>query len=327
MNLSLFIESIPASDWPALAAVGGLFVLVGLALEKGKDAEWFKSARDSRWQNAKAKCGWWLLMVGILLEIIIGSALAWKDEQENKTVANHMAKIDPENLPILNINAFVKIQVKGNVFPDLTQWDSIPLSTNWGSKRATLTFCGNAPNNILSSSIPTMIADDFGIGTGFSDFREHFLNFRMESVSAAMNLPLQSASKSLGAAKFISIDAKFLPPQSEVLDGYAFVVVNNSVWKLFRIYPQKDSRPAFPNKAQAEFLSKISPPKMFEQFVITGTKDAVSSSKLITMEPGKLTSLTNGEIFPVEATFFPADFVIIGTNVPAGKLSQTGVFN
>ena len=163
-----------------------------------------------------------------------------------------------------------------------------------------------------------MIADDFGIGTGYPDFREYFLNFRMESVSAAMNLPAQSASKTFSAANFISFNVKFLPPQSEILDGYAFVVVNNSIWKLFRIYPQKYTRPPFPNKEQAEMLSKI-PLHPFEQIVVRGSKDADASVKMHVLEPGKVTSITNGEMFPVEAGFFMADFTIVGTNVPSGK--------
>jgi hypothetical protein len=256
-------------------------------------------------------------MIGIGFEVAIGFAIAKKDGIEELNTTNHLANIDPTNLPVLNINAFVKLRVKGNVFPDLTQWDSIPLSTNWGSKIATATLCGSNPNSVLSSSMPTMISDDFGIGTGYPDSREYFLNFRMESVSAAMNLPMQSASKSLSAANFISIDVKFLPPQSEILDGYAFVVVNNSLWKLFRIYPQKDPQPPFPNKELAAMLPPIHPVMRLE---VSGSKDTVAGVKMRVQEPGKVTSITNGEVFPIEgAGFFKADCIIVGTNVPSGK--------
>ena len=254
------------------------------------------------------------MIAGVFIEIIVAVVFAVIDVKEKYDIGK---KIDPTNFPVLNINALVKLRVKGNVFPDLTQWDSIPLSTNWGSKKATAALCGNAPNGVLP--IPNMVADDFGIGTGHSDFREYFLNFHMESVSAAMNLPAQPASKSFSAANFISLDVRFLPPQSEILDGYAFVVVNNSLAKLFRIYPQKDTRPPFPNKEQAEILSKLPPLKPFWSFVVTGPKGAVAGTKISTLEPGKFTSLTNGEIVPAEATFFPAHFAIVGTNVPSGK--------
>ena len=124
--------------------------------------------------------------------------------------------------------------------------------------------------------------------------------------------------KSFSNANFISIDVKFLPPQSEILDGYAFVVVNNALWKLFRIYPQKDTRPPFPNKEQAEILSKI-PLHPVMQWIVNGPKEAVAGTKMKMLAPGKVTSITNSEIFPIEATFFPAEFAIVGTNVQSGK--------
>jgi hypothetical protein len=311
------------------AFIGGAVVLIGLWMEwrSGKkdevesEKEWFSDINKFRRRHRKSHAGEFWVMSGVFIEIIVAVVFVTMDVVDKHKFSEDVNRIDPTNLPVLNINAFVKLRVKGKDFPDLTQWESIPLSTNWGSKKTTLTLCGNAPNSVLPS-IPSMIADDFGIGTGFSDFREYFLNFRMESVSAAMNLPLQSASKSLGAAQFISIDVKFLPPQSEVLDGYAFVVVNNSLWKLFRIHPQKDARQPFPNKEQAEILSKI-PLHTFMRWVAIGSKEVLAEVKMSTMEPGKLTSLTNGEMFPVEATFFPADFVIVGTNVPNGKIDAS----
>lgn len=291
----------------AWAMAGGVIVALGLIMERF--SEWLDEKFLGGYKAHKKLdvWGWRILMFGICIEIA-----------DAGLTAQSLNRLDPKNLPVLNINAFAVLRVKGTEFPDLTQWDSSALSTNWGSKRATLTFCGNAPNSILSS-MPSMIADDFGTGTGFSNSREYFLNFHMESVSAAIYLPLQSASKSFGAANFISLDVKFLPPQSEILGGYAFVVVNNSLGKLFRIYPQKDIRQPFPNKAQAENLAKIPPIKGFESIVVTGPKDAVAGTKISTLEPGKYTSLTNGESISVVGTFFPADFPIVGTNVPSGK--------
>ena len=308
------------------AGVGGVAVLIGLWMElwSGRkdecesEKEWFSGIDQFRRRHRKSHTGEIWVMSGVAIEIIVAVVFATMDVIDKHNFNVDVNRIDPTNLPVLNINAFAVLRVKGKDFPDLTQWDSSALSTNWGSKTATLAFCGNASNSLLSS-MPSMVADDFGTGTGFSDSREYFLNFRLESVSAAMYLPLQSASKSLGAANFISLDVKFLPPQSEIMGGYAFVVVNNSLWKLFRIYPQKDKRPPFPNKAQAEILSKIPPIKGFFVMKITGTKDAVAGTTISTLEPGKYTWLTNGEPIPADPTFFPADFPIVGTNVPSGK--------
>ena len=148
-----------------IASVGGLVVFAGLWIEKDADED--KEKHPGKFSSAKrliklrSSIGWWVLMFGIGIEI---ADAGWTAHEIRRT-STDVNRIDPANLPVLNINAFVKLRVKGNVFPDLTQWDSIPLSTNWGSKRATATLCGNAPNGVLSS-IPTMIADDFGIGTG-----------------------------------------------------------------------------------------------------------------------------------------------------------------
>ena len=301
-----------------IASVGGLVVFAGLWIEKDADED--KEKHLGKFSSAKrliklrSNIGWWALMFGIGIEI----ADAGWTAHEIRLTSTNVNRIDPANLPVLNVNAFVKLRVKGNKFPDLKQWDSIPISTNWGSKRATATLHGNGPNSVLSSSIPTMIADDFGIGAGYPDFREYFLNFRMESVSAAMNLPVQSASKTFSAANFISINVRFLPPQSEILDGYAFVVVNNSLWKLFRIYPQKNTQPPFPNNEQAEILSKI-PLHPVMRLVVSGSTDAVAGVIMKMIEPGKVTSISNSEVFPVEAGFFMAECTLIGTNVPSGK--------
>jgi hypothetical protein len=306
------------------AGFGGVVVLIGLWKEwkSGKmdeiesEKEWFSDINKFRQRRRKSHAGEFWVMSGVAIEIIVAVVFATMDVIDKHNFGNDVSRIDPTNLPVLNINAFAMLRVKDKDFPDLTQWDSIPMSTNWGSKSATLKLCGNGQNSVLQS-IPYMISDDFGKGTGFPDFREYFLNFHMESVSAAMSLPLQSASKSLGAANFISLDVRFLPPQSEILGGSVFVVVNNSLWKLFRIYPQKDSQLPFPNKELAALLPKIHP---VMRVTVSGSKDAVAGVKMSTTEPGKLISFTNGEIVPLDGGgFFWADCTIVGTNVPSGK--------
>jgi hypothetical protein len=306
---------------PAVASIGGMVVWVGLWIEKEADKDAKKEEHLSDSVKLKAKWGWNILMVGIGLEIVTGSALATFDVSEASKFHKDVNRIDPENLPILNMNALVKLRVKGNVFPDLTQWDSIPISTNWGSKTATATLCGNAPNSVLQS-IPVMISDGFGIGTGYPDSRVYFLNFHMESVSAALALPMQPASKSFNDAKSISIQADFLPPQSEILDGYAFVVVNNGLWKLFRIYPQKDTRPPFPSKQQSEILAKVNIQPV-EQIVVSNSSGLVGNLRMTVMQPGKVVSITNSEVFPVDgAGFFKSVVSIVGTNVPDAKFDE-----
>ena len=298
-----------SDSWAIIwAIIGGLIVAAGLVIEEIADLLNERFLGGYKPHSSLRLFGWWMLMFGILIEV---ADAGWTAHEISLTTAN-FNRIDPANLPVLNMNAFVKLRVKGNLFPDLTKWDSIPISTNWGSKSATATLSGN---------IPSMISDDFGIGTGFPDSREYFLNFHMESVSAAMALPMQPALKSFSAANSISIDVRFLPPQSDIIDGYAFVVVNNSLWKLFRIYPQKSPQPPFPNKEQSKMLPSGTI-KVYERLVVTDSRGMVPGVRYTASEPGKITSATNGESFPVEARFFMADFTIVGTNVPNAKFDE-----
>ena len=63
--------------WPIAASIGGVIVFIGLLLEK--IAEW-KNDRFSppffKPNRCLGECGWWLLMLGILAEIVVGFALA-----------------------------------------------------------------------------------------------------------------------------------------------------------------------------------------------------------------------------------------------------------
>jgi hypothetical protein len=325
---SNFLSSILSSLWTKevifsfFAAFGGGVLLWGLWLEfkeeKKPKKEWFSEIGEYRDRHRKRLYGEKWVIAGVAIEIIVAIVFAVMDVREKYNIGE---KIDPNNLPVLNINAFVKLRVKGNEFPDLTHWNSVRIATNWGSRTATAMLCGNDPSRVLSSSIPTLFTDDFGTGSEHSDSREYFLNFRMESISAALNLPMQSASKSLKAADLFRIDANFLPPQSEIMDGYAFVVINNSLWKLFRIYPQKDTQPSFENEAKTwSLLSVTNLSQVKWQFVETGDSNAIAHSTIRINEPGKVTVISNAE--PVLA--FPHGHLesrveIIGTNVPSGK--------
>ena len=116
----MILALVPSSDssswgWPIAASLGGVVVFVGLLLEKM--AEWKNEKfsppffKPHKWLG---ECGWWILMFGILAEIIVGFALAAKDEIKERNTANEMAqtrtnvaKIDPLNQPIGFLTASV----------------------------------------------------------------------------------------------------------------------------------------------------------------------------------------------------------------------------
>jgi hypothetical protein len=147
--------------------------------------------------------------------------------EENTTNIN---RIDPLNLPILDITAYAKLRINGKDFPDLS---------SWGGKRATLMLCEEPAR----SSFPLLESDDFIPEGNFPDWREYFLKFHLDTFSATTALPMKNLAKSIMSENLVSIDAGFLPPKSEILDGYVLVSANNSTWQLFHIYPQTNSAP------------------------------------------------------------------------------------
>ena len=95
----------------AAASIGGILVLFGLWMEKGAENDWFLNADDLRRQKLKAKWGWRFLMLGILVEIGTGAALAGYDVRENIQTAQQIAKNDPLKKPIMSATAVITLSI------------------------------------------------------------------------------------------------------------------------------------------------------------------------------------------------------------------------
>jgi hypothetical protein len=99
-----------------VAGIGGLYVILGLWIEKDadEDKEKFPSkfAVAKRLVKCRSKIGWWILIVGIGIEIADAGWTAHEINETNK--AQHDA--DPRNLPINSISgyAIVEVRAKGD---------------------------------------------------------------------------------------------------------------------------------------------------------------------------------------------------------------------
>ena len=111
---------------PLLASIGGEIVFLGLWIEKEADDEAKKEEHLPAELQLKAKVGWWILMVGISLEIATSFGLAAFDGYKNATTANAMAQIDPVNQPIISASALVTLSIwETNAStnpPDIVVW-------------------------------------------------------------------------------------------------------------------------------------------------------------------------------------------------------------
>jgi hypothetical protein len=83
MNALALWESLSSWGWPMAAAIGGIIVFVGLLIEKIAELKTEKHIpsfiESHKWLE---NLGWVFLMIGILVEIGVGFAVARKDEKD-----------------------------------------------------------------------------------------------------------------------------------------------------------------------------------------------------------------------------------------------------
>lgn len=243
--------------------MGGLAVLGGLALEKLSDwlnERFLGEYKPHRWIG---EFGWWILMLGIVIETgVAGSSAidAWQNE--------------PLNRPVSEISAIVRIRVKGRDNVELPPWKvGSPSVAEILLCREIVSFTNELkiglffepPNDIVLhdpsgrpnrepiqvSVFPTLIADKYEVMQSrqffgqSNDFHEYHMQFHPDLNSAAFNAAFNFGAtkvKAISKIKVLQIGLKFLPHDSEILQGTAVITVNDTR-KIFFIQPQKDSNP------------------------------------------------------------------------------------
>jgi hypothetical protein len=219
---------------PLAASIVGMIVFLGLWIEKEAEEEEEKKhagilKRGARATRVKSEVGWWILMVGIFVEIIVGGWFAASD-------AWAIAKMNPKNQNIFDMSAIAWIRTSGD------RQDMVP----WNTQRAaSLLLCEN--NNFNISTFPALNADSFDRSPGFglegvwSVYTCRFQSDGTESFAEGMGLnrPVKDFEK----VKTLRLDLKFLPKGTQILDGSVIVVANDNIRKIFKILPQIDSNP------------------------------------------------------------------------------------
>lgn len=221
-----------SSSWglPVAASIGGIIVLIGLLLEK--IAEW-KNEKFSAPFLKPAKClgeiGWVILMLGISAEIVVGFALAWKDEQDINA-----AKNAERNAPISVMTATAFLIVAPTNISELTNLVS--------GREARLTTW---KNERLGTPLETLNAKNDDI----NEFPLHFVFgtplgkiYRMQFSSPNFNTAagIEYPVKILDDIHIVHIDLNFLPRDAEIVDGSVELVLN-SEHKMFEFPRQNDT--------------------------------------------------------------------------------------
>jgi hypothetical protein len=237
MNLLAISEPSSSWVWPVLASVGGFFVFVGLLMEKGAEGDWFRNAKDLRRQKSKAKWGWRFLMFGIFVEIVIGCALAWKDEKDMEQAKQNERMIlnkTPGKMPIFTAAAFASIHLATN---------SISTNTMQGVwKTGFLRFFGT---NLQGAGIQ-LGSDDAPLWWGPEENITVSLQFSWKAgdpVLGRYTTADKSADDLISDMTHFSLISSFIHLNTQVLGGRVTLVLNGAVAKTFEIPEQTISFP------------------------------------------------------------------------------------
>src|ERR1700733_3746266 len=127
------------------ATVGGIAVFIGLSIEKL--AELMNDAFQAppyKPHKALGELGWAVLMIGILIEIIVGGSTALDEWQTRQMVI----KNDPLKQPIVSFTAYVRLVVRP--FEKVNNFSNLPVCLGPSDLRFRLPDHGNGEQALLT---------------------------------------------------------------------------------------------------------------------------------------------------------------------------------
>jgi hypothetical protein len=203
------------------------------------DKEWYRNLDDLRARKVKAAWGWRLLMLGILVEIGIGFAIAVKDEIDA-----------PLNRPIKTVSAYARILVKGDKYVHSPSFDEhwnaglgFIVGTNLNGSNVLFSLSAEKSDvqmiNILGTVAQnrTDLEFDIAFHQNHPPMAGNFLS------DAGYGKPARSfdgvKSLALSMPQLGALVGSNFPTNAEVLAGDVLVTVNSSLTWEFDIPPQK----------------------------------------------------------------------------------------
>lgn len=199
-------------------------MLVGLLMETLSERKWFNNVKTFRRCECIKKSGEWLVIGGIVVEIIVAGIFATNEWQN-----------DPLNRPIRDIVAVVSIKVKGGDFKEIDTKLRMHGKISWIS---VLKMFGH-DDKPINLGRDTLVSDDFStmyLQPSMNSDRLYFMRFAGVSIDSNPN---EAPAKEIIKIDKIGIEALFLPSNVEILGGDVELIVNSDVRRTFKILPQK----------------------------------------------------------------------------------------
>jgi hypothetical protein len=233
--------------WPAAAAIGGIIVFFGLWIEKSADKKEYSNISDFRSSKAKGKCGWWILMIGISVEVLVGGALAYKDQREMNRAAADIAKNNPVNLQVSDIFLSMTVNVAG-------KRDGIPLEMEQLESSVELLETNITMRSLYFGNFQILTGgnalsfDHLEAGTN-NNYHGYTMEFRPNRLGPTGGSGYVITDRSpltpkhiLDRIKALRFHLVFVPNDSEVISGSAEMVINGTFHKTFEILRQKTDK-------------------------------------------------------------------------------------
>jgi hypothetical protein len=201
----------------SLAALGGMVGLRGLLLElkeeKESEKEWYSDLSDFRNGKHKSMRGAIWVMAGVGIEIIIAVVFVGLDIIDK----NEINKQGPLNQPIAYLSATVWLKTAGI---DRTATNNLLKMKIDNPKNIDLAF--GRRDRIKVPGFPTLFLSDGSPAPGGSNMWWHLQFNQLDSISPNQVELVKDAFK----WNVVELEARFLPPKTEVITGYVSLTFN-----------------------------------------------------------------------------------------------------
>lgn len=207
------------------AIIGGILVFIGLLLEKF--ADWMNDrflGGGYKPHKTLELTGWSVLMFGIFIEIAVASWSA-NDAWQTRQMA---MKNDLRSQPLTSATATARIEFRGNI-----QERGVPEIGPFAAyEKMLVTLCVPQTDTngfILVGDKPVIIPS--------KDSTEEIIKFK-ESELFSIRGTIPTAG-SLEKIDIVFIGDFLLPDETEVMGGSIDVEINSTVFRSYKIFPQK----------------------------------------------------------------------------------------
>ncbi|HSY74288.1 MAG TPA: hypothetical protein VK810_02365 [Dongiaceae bacterium] len=228
-SVSSYLSSLTEAWIITFAAAGGVFVFVGLLLEKFSEKKWYKNTNHFRCCEFRKSLGEWFVLGGVFVEIAVAVLFAINDWE-----------MEIWNGKISEISAQAFIVVKDSDAADLDSWGS-------PSMVASLILCeSELESSMDASTFPPLSAATFSkmgtvlFGGNTNKTKAYSLAFQSQGYEAITSQNEKSV-KEISKFKIVRLYLKFLPKNSEIMGGNVNIVVNGNIRKSFQIFSQIDT--------------------------------------------------------------------------------------